>query len=92
MLASALIVWSVASSGPALTTAVFLSIGVMRVTAVTAVALILHRFCTMPKKAFWIWLVVFYLSVFTAEVIWLARALRRDASAVAMGQIDRSPS
>jgi hypothetical protein len=91
MVASAAIVVGVASFGPALITAVFVSIGVMRLTAVMATALIVYRFCRIPTLAFWIWVVVFYLAMFAAEVAWLARALKRDASDVAIGRIDRSP-
>jgi hypothetical protein len=89
MIASALIVLGVASYGPALTTVVFVSIGVMRLTAVVATALILHRFSRVLVLPFWIWVVVFYLTVFGAEVAWLARALKRDALQVALGRIDR---
>ncbi len=89
MVASALIVLSVASSGAALTSAVFVSIGVMRLAAVVTTALILERFCRMATLVFWICILAFYLAMLGAEVAWLARALKRDALQVALGRIHR---
>ncbi len=89
MVASALIVLSVASSGAALTSAVFVSIGVMRLAAVVTTALILERFCRMATLVFWICILAFYLAMLGAEVAWLARALKRGALQVALGRIHR---
>ena len=90
MVTSAVIVVGVASYGPALTTLTFVSVGVVRLTAVMAAALILFRYGRPSTLAFWIWVIVFYLAMFGAEVAWLARALKRDARDAALGRVDRS--
>lgn len=89
MIVSALIVVAVAAYGPAVTTLTFVSVGVVRLTAVMAVGLIVYRYCRPGMLVFWVWVAVFYLAVIAAEVAWLTRALKRDARDVAVGRIDR---
>ena len=89
VLASALIVWRVASRGPGLAAAAFMAAGVVRLTAVLATTLILYRLAQPHTVAFLIWVGVFYLATVIGEGLWLARALKRDAFLAALGRIDR---
>ncbi|MCJ7544913.1 MAG: hypothetical protein MUP47_10205 [Phycisphaerae bacterium] len=89
VLASAVIVWAVASHGPGLAAAAFMAAGVVRLAAVVATALILYQFVRPHTVAFLIWVGLLYLVTVIGEGVWLARALKRDAFLVALGRVDR---
>jgi hypothetical protein len=89
MFASASIVLRVARRGPGRTTLAFIVAGMGRLMVVLSVTVPVCLVSGVHTAAVLAWVSVFYLTTLAGEVVWLARALKRDAFWVALGRIDR---
>jgi hypothetical protein len=81
MTGSAVVIVRSAARGPGKVAMAFLTASLIRVVACLGLAGGAWAVFHLPPLTLCLWLIVFYLVVLAAEVVWLARALRRGMAA-----------
>ncbi|MCP4375542.1 MAG: hypothetical protein GY794_05125 [bacterium] len=88
---SAVVITKFASRGPKAAAMALLLSGFAKMILVVVAVLMLRMMFDLPLIALMIWMGLFYVAMLAGELIWLSRALSRDAFLVALGDITREP-